>query len=88
MDETTQQNAALVEEASAAARSMEDQARLLSEAVDVFELDGHAPAARMPTPVVAASPVRAPARPAPRKPAAPVRRKPEPALADGDWQEF
>ncbi|MBB3274591.1 MULTISPECIES: methyl-accepting chemotaxis protein [unclassified Pseudoxanthomonas] len=89
MDETTQQNAALVEEASAAARSMEDQARLLSEAVDVFELDGHAPAARMPTPVAASAPaVRAPARPASRKPAAPVRRKPEPALADGDWQEF
>ncbi len=89
MDETTQQNAALVEEASAAARSMEDQARLLSEAVDVFVIDGQAPAARMsaPLPVASAPIARAPARPAPRKPA-PVRRKPEPALADGDWQEF
>uniref|UniRef100_UPI00289942B3 methyl-accepting chemotaxis protein n=2 Tax=Pantoea sp. TaxID=69393 RepID=UPI00289942B3 len=36
MDETTQQNAALVEEASAAARSMEEQANLLAEAVSVF----------------------------------------------------
>jgi methyl-accepting chemotaxis protein len=36
MDETTQQNAALVEEASAAARSMEQQASALAEAVSVF----------------------------------------------------
>ncbi|MGM3151163.1 methyl-accepting chemotaxis protein, partial [Escherichia coli] len=36
MDETTQQNAVLVEEASAAARSMAEQANLLSEAVAVF----------------------------------------------------
>ena len=39
MDETTQQNAALVEEASAAARSMEEQALALNAAVDVFVLD-------------------------------------------------
>ena len=36
MDETTQQNAALVEEASAAARSMEQQADALADAVSVF----------------------------------------------------
>ena len=39
MDETTQQNAALVEEASAAARSMEEQAVALNAAVDGFVLD-------------------------------------------------
>ena len=39
MDETTQQNAALVEEASAAARSMEEQAVALNAAVDVFVMD-------------------------------------------------
>ena len=38
MDETTQQNAALVEEAMAAARAMEDQAQLLNQAVAVFHL--------------------------------------------------
>ena len=38
MDETTQQNAALVEEASAAARSLEQQANRLIDAVDVFDL--------------------------------------------------
>ncbi|WP_447730297.1 methyl-accepting chemotaxis protein [Pseudoxanthomonas suwonensis] len=40
MDETTQQNAALVEEASAAARAMEDQALGLAQAIAVFHLDG------------------------------------------------
>ena len=38
MDGTTQQNAALVEEASAAARSSEQQANRLIDAVDVFDL--------------------------------------------------
>jgi methyl-accepting chemotaxis protein len=39
MDQTTQQNAALVEEASAAARALEEQARGLIEAVAGFRLD-------------------------------------------------
>jgi methyl-accepting chemotaxis protein len=38
MDETTQQNAALVEEATAAARSMEEQALALADAVSAFRL--------------------------------------------------
>ncbi len=38
MDETTQQNAALVEEATAAARSMEEQAGELGQAVATFRL--------------------------------------------------
>jgi methyl-accepting chemotaxis protein len=38
MDQTTQQNAALVEEASAAARALEEQARGLVEAVAVFRV--------------------------------------------------
>ena len=38
MDEVTQQNAALVEEASAAAQSLEDQAARLRTAVGVFQL--------------------------------------------------
>ncbi|MFT3668542.1 MAG: Cache 3/Cache 2 fusion domain-containing protein [Pseudoxanthomonas sp.] len=81
MDETTQQNAALVEEASAAARSMEEQAQALTASVSVFKLQAavSAPARRVAADVVA------PKKPVARKPAA---RKPEPALADGDWQEF
>lgn len=39
MDEVTQQNAALVEEATSAAHAMEDQARRLSEAVSAFTLN-------------------------------------------------
>ena len=41
MDEATQQNAALVEEATAAARSMEEQAIALRSAVDRFVLAEH-----------------------------------------------
>ena len=39
MDESTQQNAALVEEASAAAQAMQDQAAQLARAVRLFRLD-------------------------------------------------
>ncbi|MDG4494061.1 HAMP domain-containing protein [Xanthomonas vesicatoria] len=53
MDEATQQNAALVEEATAAARAMEEQAGQLSDAVAIFKLQ---PTAAMTT---------AAARPAP-----------------------
>lgn len=40
MDQVTQQNAALVEQAAAAAGAMADQAEQLKGAVAVFELDG------------------------------------------------
>ncbi len=39
MDEATQQNAALVEQAAAAAESLEEQARALTEAISVFKLE-------------------------------------------------
>ena len=86
MDETTQQNAALVEEATAAARAMEEQAGHLSEAVSVFTLDEsevqhEAPAAVRPR---AAASV-ASAAPAVRRPAT---RQPAAELAEGDWAEF
>jgi len=38
MDKVTQQNAALVEEASAASRSLEEQAVVLNRAVVVFKV--------------------------------------------------
>ncbi|TWH98882.1 methyl-accepting chemotaxis protein, partial [Luteimonas cucumeris] len=85
MDEVTQQNAALVEEASAAARSMEEQAGALSQAVSVFVM-ADAPVLRRSTPTapIAPQPMK---RPQPRAKA--VVRRPEPALAGGgDWQEF
>ncbi|MFC4727300.1 methyl-accepting chemotaxis protein [Coralloluteibacterium thermophilus] len=59
LDETTQQNAALVEEASAAARSLEVQAGELAQAVAVFRLEQAAakPAAK-PAPAPGPKPVR------------------------------
>ena len=55
MDETTQQNAALVEEATAAARAMEEQATLLDEAVAVFQLGAQPAAAKQPQTLAMAS---------------------------------
>jgi methyl-accepting chemotaxis protein-2 (aspartate sensor receptor) len=46
MDQVTQHNAALVEEASAAAQAMQEQAEQLARAVRLFKLDGAQPAAR------------------------------------------
>jgi methyl-accepting chemotaxis protein len=47
MDEMTQQNAALVEQAAAAAHSMQEQAGMLAQAVSVFKLEtSAAPAMR------------------------------------------
>jgi methyl-accepting chemotaxis protein-1 (serine sensor receptor) len=61
MDEVTQQNAALVEQAAAAASSLEDQSRRLTAAVAVFRTDaptgedlrGHGFGAARVTPIVA-----------------------------------
>lgn len=47
MDKVTQQNASLVEEASAAAVSLEEQAARLTEAVDVFRLHKHSVSAEL-----------------------------------------
>ena len=46
LDQATQQNAALVEEASAAANSLQDHARALQEAVAGFRLEGEPPLRR------------------------------------------
>jgi hypothetical protein len=92
MDEVTQQNAALVEEAAAAAGSMDDQAKQLTAAVGAFRTGqmftaspvaaSAVPAKRSPTPV----PVRAVTRPA-KKPVI-ERAQPVAASSDGDWSTF
>jgi methyl-accepting chemotaxis protein len=51
MDEVTQQNAALVEEAAAAAESLEEQARSLVRSVAMFQLQAVDPAAAQVVPV-------------------------------------
>jgi methyl-accepting chemotaxis protein len=72
MDSMTQQNASLVEEAAAAAQSLQDQAAELARVVSIFRLtEGEEPAA-VAAPVVAASAV-VPAAPAARRPARPAR---------------
>jgi len=78
LDQMTQQNAALVEESTAAATSMRDQAQRLAEVVSVFNVG--AVAARAPAP--APRPAPAPAAPrtaAPPKPAAAVKAAPSAA---------
>ncbi len=86
MDDVTQQNAALVEEAAAAAESLEEQAHNLSQSVSVFKLDSSAPVRP-----AAGTGVASHARPAVRPPA-PSRTKAKavkPASGgDADWQEF
>jgi methyl-accepting chemotaxis protein len=84
MDSMTQQNAALVEEAAAAAQSLQDQAAELARVVSIFRLtEGEeyvADAAPMAPsrPVAPVAPTRAiaPAAPGARRPARPVLKKP------------
>ncbi len=89
MDDVTQQNAALVEEASAAAESLEEQSLALAQSVSVFRIDdGH-----LLPPPQAEKPSRASAR-AEREPAA--ARRPASARAalppvrhdDDEWRDF
>ncbi|MBB3803546.1 methyl-accepting chemotaxis protein-1 (serine sensor receptor) [Xanthomonas arboricola] len=94
MDETTQQNAALVEEATAAARALEEQAVGLTEAVAVFKTDaGHASAPPSPVRAVPSRPavsavlkaqVAAAGRTAASKPRVVVTA----SSNDTSWQEF
>lgn len=90
MDEVTQQNAALVEEAAAAAASLNDQASNLSAVVSVFKLHGHTNNQHI-------SPQARPKTLASRPAAAPVKRSittSTPAKiannkdSDGDWEQF
>ena len=93
MDDVTQQNAGLVEEAAAASEALQSQAAKLAELVSVFRLDDRAPAAAPAAPVRAAkavtalaAPKRAPvAKPAQAQARAPAKAK---AGAADEWEEF
>jgi methyl-accepting chemotaxis protein len=89
MDEMTQQNAALVEEAASASESMEEQAKSLQQLVSFFNI-GEEEQAVMTKP-------RKPSKPVPlakqERPTAavrrPVARKPAaPKQDDNEWDEF
>ncbi|MEJ8811072.1 methyl-accepting chemotaxis protein [Variovorax ureilyticus] len=92
MDQVTQQNAALVEEAAAAAGSLQEQATSLVQAVSVFRLHAHAQVKTAPA--LKRAPAAAPkggARPAPAVRAREVKTEPQLAAsgsAPGDWTEF
>ncbi|KWD54532.1 hypothetical protein WL67_13295 [Burkholderia ubonensis] len=104
MDEVTQQNAALVEEAAAAAQSLDEQAARLRETVAVFQLDDGAAQRRATVPAVARRVTPAPAArdshdaPAPRAAVAPPARRAAPApspaapapvaAGNDDWETF
>jgi methyl-accepting chemotaxis protein len=81
IDVMTQQNAALVEEASAAAHGMAQQAGLLRELVSVFKLDAAVLAERAP--IDTSPPTRAGAVP---KTVPQLARSF--AKAEADWQPF
>ncbi len=96
MDEVTQQNAALVEEAAAAAESLVEQAVTLMDTVNGFKLNvGNNAASNrrannspMRTPTAASRPVasRPVAKPVSRP--APVKSLAKTGTDDGDWEEF
>lgn len=101
MDTLTQQNAALVEEAAAAAASLQEQAEHLSDVVSVFRLQAGGGATVAPAPVSAAARAvpslpRAATKTNTPKPvqksggATPVRPAKKTAATNetGDWEEF
>ncbi|MGB9990607.1 methyl-accepting chemotaxis protein [Massilia sp. SM-13] len=88
MDTVTQQNAALVEEASAAATSMQRQAAQLAETVAVFRLAQVQEAPRR-APKAAPAPLAPQRKPAPALPKAkPAMRAKQAAAHGDDWEEF
>jgi methyl-accepting chemotaxis protein len=97
MDDVTQKNAALVEEAAAAAQSLQDQSGRLADTVGVFKLSADRLAVSTELRAVGSA-VAAPApKPmersiaAQRKPAAvtmPLRRVAAPVAGNSDWEEF
>ena len=90
LDEVTQQNAALVEEAAAAAESLDDQARDMNQRMAYFRIDDNAPQPAVPAaprvPQAEATSRPAAPRPAPAARPAPPRRPA--AEDDGEWEEF
>jgi len=95
MDQVTQQNAALVEEAAAVAESMQQQAHGLAELVAIFRTGPDPVAASVPRPRAAMAAPAAPdgtrALPRARQPApasASTLARREPVTAGGEWETF
>lgn len=95
MDEVTQQNAALVEQAAAAAESLVDQALTLVETVSVFKLLAAVPTTRrIESKPLSPAAAKFAARPVEKSFAkAPIKAPSTKSVAktgtdDGDWEEF
>ncbi len=91
LDEVTQQNAALVEEAAAAAESLDDQARDMSQRMAFFRINDGAvqPATPAAPRVQQAQAVSQPAPAPAARPSARPAPSPRPAAdGDGEWEEF
>jgi len=87
MDEMTQQNAALVEEAAAAAESLQSEANQLTQRVAMFRVDGEEkPAQKQKIRLVAPTKTNKPAL----KKVSPVSKKLSPPVAsqDDEWEQF
>jgi methyl-accepting chemotaxis protein len=86
MDQTTQQNAALVEQTAAAAATLRDQADKLEEVVSAFRIiSSYAPPAARTAATVTSLPKAPRAKPAPKP--APQRLKAA-AASSNEWEEF
>lgn len=98
IDEVTQQNAALVEEAAAAAESTEEQSRALVSSVSLFKLnESDSRYEYNPVPQLPASPVQSVKREPVQSPALPKKEAAKPLAkpakaakpsSDDDWEEF
>jgi len=84
MDQMTQQNAAMVEQSAAAARSLAQQANTLSASVGAFRIPESQRSGAVPSFATRAAPAP---RPAPRAIASPVSQG-NLAVASQDWDEF
>jgi methyl-accepting chemotaxis protein len=85
MDRMTQQNAAMVEQSTAAARSLATEAAELTQLVERFRTGSATPASHVSIPSLASR--RAPA-PAPRQDALPTSGNLAIAASEDDWSEF
>jgi methyl-accepting chemotaxis protein len=103
MDQVTQQNAALVEQAAAASAAMQDQARNLANVVSMFKLDASqttiSTSSSHTTRATHTTPVKASPRIASQRQAQPLKKiasttkrasttKPATTKESSDWEEF
>ncbi|MEP1496434.1 methyl-accepting chemotaxis protein, partial [Pseudophaeobacter sp.] len=96
LDQVTQQNAAMVEEATAAGHMLNADSSKLAELVAIFKLDGSAPVVQMPTAAAPMAPTVAPSAhgeddwdlEAATSAAAPISVSTDGNAAKDMWQDF